>query len=828
MDMERIEEILRIAKDRNLNEADVRFRIIDTILKDILSWPLDSIACEKNIDGSRADYVLKRKSNTPALVIEAKRDSEYFELPKTPNSNNNFQKIALEKLLSDANIKSAILQVKEYCEDLGCGYGAISNGHEWIFFQINPQNQPWKKIPAFVICNLNFFKENYTLAKNLFGYESIINQNSLRDNIGYIRTANAEIFYPKSSIITYNTPVISNKYAHILSNLGRKYLGVIPIGDNDFMSRCYVTNKGYHDALQHNVHGFISDALTPFFKGQGVIDFSDDKKGGAFALTIQDIIKREHLDNVMILVGGRGSGKSTFLRRFFYHIKPKEIEKYAQLALVDLLNCAQEPEGLTRDIWDNVRKSIDTGKVLEQGREELLDLYSDKHDLFKKQLLSGFSDDSVEYQRLVNDFIIMQKNDIKYTCERLSFKLKAKGKGLIIILDNFDQFPTNLQDVCFLTATEIAKRLGCLVIISMREERYYRIQTKGVLDAYNPPGFHLMSPVIPIVLTKRLDFILDILQRTPCSETELSFSQKNEINTIISFLKICRKEIQRKSSALSTFLRYSTHGDVRMALEFFKGFLTSGYTNINEMAPHADWMFQEHQVIKPMMIPDRFFYDERLSKMPNVFQLRNESKSSHFSGLRLLDMLNKKSHDKPSDGFVDARFIVQKFDGDFNLKEDAEKHLDMFLSRGLVESSNRLEEYKEAVDQIRITAFGKYIYEKLCLDFTYLDLVSLDCGIFDEDMHHGFVRDASKELELYLSGDFMGRINLRLNRVDRFIKYLIKQEEKEISELNLSGEINQYGLRIYEHFKVQKTTVEKSAQRKLENEFSRNPICNNK
>jgi len=215
------------------------------------------------------------------------------------------------------------------------------------------------------------------------------------------------------------------------------------------------------------------------------------------------------------------------------------------------------------------------------------------------------------------------------------------------------------------------------------------------------------------------------------------------------------------------------------------------------------------------MIPDRFFYDERLSNIPNVFQIRNESNSSHLSGLRLLDMLNNKSNDNPSSGFVDAKHLIQKFDDTFNRKEDAEKYLSIFLSRGLVESSNRIEDYNETVDQIRITAFGKYVIENLCLDFTYLDLVSLDCGIFDESLHHRFVRDASEEYNLYVSGNFMDRIELRLNRVDMFINYLIKQEEKEFSELDLSGEIKRYGSRIYEHFDEQKIVVMKSAKKKF-------------
>ncbi len=155
------------------------------------------------------------------------------------------------------------------------------------------------------------------------------------------------------------------------------------------MTQCYVTNKGHYDNLQKNVQGFVYDSLTPFFKSQGVRDFTDDKKGGAFAYKIQEIIKKENLDNVMILFGGRGSGKSTFLKRFFYYIKPVEIEMYAHLALVDLLNSAQESNELTKEIWVKVQEAIDTDKILAQSKKELLELYSDKFDLFEKQFLEG-------------------------------------------------------------------------------------------------------------------------------------------------------------------------------------------------------------------------------------------------------------------------------------------------------------------------------------------------------------------------------------------------------------------------------------------------------
>lgn len=818
--MNPIDELLLKYDNRHINEADTRFKIIDTILKQALKWPIQTVDCEKFIEGDKADYVLNRKNNTPILIIESKSSSTYFSLPNNPNSNKNYQKIVVEKLMSDINIKSAILQVKDYCENLGCNYAAVTNGFEWIFFQLNPNNRPWKKLPAFVIRNLNFFKDDYTLAYNLFSYEAIVNNNSLRRNIGIIRANQEEIFNPKDSIITYNTPVNSNSYAPILNTISRKYLGPIPIGDNDFMNKCYVTNKGHYDDLQKNVQGFVYDSLTPFFKNQGFRDFSDDKKGGAFASKIQEIIKKENLDNVMILFGGRGSGKSTFLKRFFYHIKPREIELYSQISIVDLLNSSQSPYELTNEIWSKVRESIDIKKFYDGSKDELIELYSDQFSIFQKQFLKGIDTNSIDYHRLVSDFLLKCKSDIKYTCERLSFNIKSKGRGLIIIIDNLDQLKPELQDVCFLTATEISKKLSCLVIISMREERFYRIKTKGVLDAYTTiPGFHLSSPVIPDVIIKRLTYILDKIKTSNDLVGDFGISNDTQLKMITSFLSICNKEIKNVKSAFSSYIRHTTHGDVRMALDYFKGFLTSGYTNINEMAPHSDWKFQIHQVIKPMMIPDRFFYDERLSKVPNLFQVRNETNSSHFSGIRILDLLNSKSHDRPSEGFIDAKFLIQQLDDEYDLKEDCEKHLNIFLSKGLVESSNRLEEYSQDVDQIRITAFGKYCLDKLAFDFTYLDLICLDCGLFNENLFHTYVRAATRELDMYYNGDFMSRIKSRIKRVDLFISYLDEQEKKEFQELNLPCNTRTYSNKMRERFEKQKTAILASANRKLEKEY---------
>ncbi|MEZ7507347.1 hypothetical protein [Flavobacterium sp. Arc2] len=816
-EIEILQDLKKKYSDVELNEAETRFKIIDTILNDVLKWPKDPISVEKFINGNRADYVLKGKNNKPLLILESKKNGIYFELPNGTNTKKGFQKILLETLLTNDEIKKAVFQVKEYAEDLQAPFASICNGKVWIIFKLPPTFKPWKKLSAYVINDIDFFINDLTHAINILGYDSVTQKDSLGQNIGVSKKTFPEIYYPKNNITAYNTPVNSNKYAGPLNTLSRKYLGSINETDADFMNSCYVSNKGKYDDLQKDVQGFLHDSLTPYFKNLGFRDFTDDKAGGAFGIRIAETVKRQNLHNVMILFGGRGAGKSTFLKRFLFYIKPREIEMYAHIALIGLLQSSQTRVELTDEIWKKILVEIDVNNLRNGTRADLLELFSEEFEIYKKQILVGLEETNTEYQSLLRQFVLEKTNDIKLFCEKISIKWKDKNKTLIIFLDNMDQLSPDLQDVCFLTSVEIAEKLGCLVIVSMREERYYDAQSRGVLDAYQSPGFHLSSPVIPEVVIKRIDYILEQLKYTTDLDTEFGIKNLNELNTLNAFFNICKNQLKRKNSPLSYFLRYATHGDVRQALEFFKGFLTSGYTNIDEMAPHSDWVFQVHQVIKPMMIPDRFFYDERKSKIPNLYQLRNDIDSSHFTGLRILNALHNRISDKGTNGFIDAKFLIQNFDLKYDSKNDCINHIDLYLEKGLIESSNRLEHYSEAVDHIKLTALGNYIYEYLAFNFAYIDLVCLDSGIFNEELNNYFVKSAEEELKFYYNRDFMSRIEIRINRARRFVHYLNELEQQEFLDLNLDSSEPKFTEKLIESVEDQIQIIRRSSQNKERN-----------
>lgn len=62
----------------------------------------------------------------------------------------------------------------------------------------------------------------------------------------------------------------------------------------------------------------------------------------------------------------------------------------------------------------------------------------------------------------------------------------------------------------------------------------------------------------------------------------------------------------------------------------------SRYTNAKEIVDASGkWTALIHQVLRPLMTPTRLFYDEKSSRAPNVFQIREFASGSHLTGLRI-------------------------------------------------------------------------------------------------------------------------------------------------------------------------------------------------
>ena len=754
-----------------------RHNIIDRIIHDVLGWPRNQVDCEHYIDPGYADYLLRKPSGDPLLIIEAKREGDYFELPATFSEHGQSRYIAVKTLLTNKNIRDAMEQLVSYCTAEGCEYACVSNGHTWIFFKAFERGKPWRSLKAYVIQALDYFCISYTDSANKFGYRSIVERASLPALLSPDQIHRRAMFFPKERIVAYDEKVTQNRFASRLRPIIERYFGVIRDQDSDFMSSCYVNIREY-DRTHRGVYALIRDSLSPYFKKQDVKDFDDDDSGGLFGRTLVKNLQRERKNQVIVLFGGKGSGKSTFLRRLLLHRSPKYLDKRAVTVIVDLLETPDDADTITNEIWEQTISNLDRNHLLREDRSRLLMLFKDRFKIAKRQVLAGLSEDSEAYNIRLNEILATWLRDRKYCAQQLALDWKRQHKGIVLALDNTDQFSYEMQDLCFSVARELSVTLNCLVIISMREERYYSSKIHGILDAFAIAGFHISSPFPELVFQRRVDYVRQLLSRKTKYEEIIGETPSALLRDFRRFFKIFNETFRTSDSPLNRFLAASAHGNIRLALDLFKGFMLSGYTNVDEMTSRASWTIATHQAIKPMMIPDRFFYDESRSYIPNLFQIRSKRNGSHFTSSRILKMLSDgQSITNPL--FVPTTTLRDYFLYNFDMLEDYEDNLDILLRYGLVEANNRLDEFSINVDAVRITNFGAYMAGELVYYFAYLDLVCIDCAIFDESIANSVAVTANEDYRLFRKFEKLERVHHRLDRVQVFLQYLHDEEERE-------------------------------------------------
>lgn len=481
-----------------------------------------------------------------------------------------------------------------------------------------------------------------------------------------------------------------------------------------------------------------------------------------------------------------------------YYDPPQPFVLHALPIVIDCLRAPQDQAELTAYLWEEITRALNLNGLLDHPMDDLLRLFEDRFILAKKQELSGFQEGTVEYLRERNALVQKWKADKLYVARRLKDNWDKEGKRAVIAFDNTDQLPPILQDHCFLSAQNIARELQCVAIISMREERYCRARTAGVLDAYQNSGFHLAAPDLVGVFKKRIKMVLNDLRQPTQKHIWECLPATAPMGDLRAFFSCCLLQFESDGNALKQFLQECSRDNTRLALEFFAQFLSSGYTHADEMVANPRWTVIAHQVIKPMMVPQRYNYDEGKSLIPNVYQCRTPARGSHFTTLRILNLLRRGaggSLDKAGYWRVDA--LIDEFESKFGMRQDCEAALDVMLRNGLIEANNRLDcfciekspgEGAEMIyaDEIRITAFGIYTLDYLAPSFTYLDLVSLDCGLADEATYQQFCKAATGERTLAIQRDKPSRLDSRLRRVEGFIGYLRAEELREKNEFLLA------------------------------------------
>ena len=313
MSLAAAELLIDKAHKADFNEADTRFHLIDSLLMDILGWPRGAFNNEPSTLAGYSDYHLLRPNGKIALIIEAKRTGIYFTLPANYNFDKPYRSVKTKTLLTSETLKAAIMQAQRYCADEGCEFAAVSNGIQLILFKAFEKNRKWRDLTAIVISDIAWFQSHFSEAVALLGYSSVVERWSLREAFDKSHPDFREMFYPKEKISSYNQIINANGLAHVIRSTVQKYFGPLDIDDPEFVENCYV-NQRAHDKSLAGIRNLINDSVSPFMQSYGISETEDAGTGGAFTNRLVKGVKQSIAGDVVVLFGGKGSGKSTFIK----------------------------------------------------------------------------------------------------------------------------------------------------------------------------------------------------------------------------------------------------------------------------------------------------------------------------------------------------------------------------------------------------------------------------------------------------------------------------------------------------------------------------------
>lgn len=761
----------------DLTEADTRSKLIDPIFKVVLGWNEPEIRREEPAGPGFTDYVFGAEFSY--FHVEAKRVQPRFKL-QVP-SRARVLKLSGPHLLSNKDMAPVLKQAAGYSVELGTDFAIATNGSQFVVFRTRVPGRSWKSETALVWHDLKDIESDFA------AFYALLSRDRVRAG------SLIEAFEASSAITTpHHAPIdfIHNPDAELVRN---RYWGRIsktfsPILTDDptnlllqeeIIRHCYV-NSRLSDQTDSSLDALLRDKPSPLLESAGAVDLQQGMGGTGFDQAIEGDIK-EGKAVTYVLTGGVGSGKTTYLRRFARVVQRKFVQEWCVWLHIDYLPAggvarADLSASVSAYTYARLREELNThyAELLPNSGEELRDLFAAQIDDARRTDLFRVPEDSDDWNLRVNQIVGALFREDGTTVRAMLTRLRARGRRAVLVLDNTDQLGEEFQETVFLLAQRLSVELEAFTIVALREEKFFAAYRRGVFDAFGDRRFHIGSPDLGNVISRRLFYGLDKLRDEESSAfvAALSTHEREQVEKLIrSFIQSTTKD----NTNIVRMLSCISNGDMRHALAMFRAFVSSGNTDVDKIlrviSDSGGYTVPFHEFAKSAILDLRRYYRGSLSYVVNLFQRSAARSASHLTACRILARLDSASGSasKHGEGFVDTSQLLTEFRQSFGVAEDFVQKAGELLRHDLLESEPPKAQDIEATDALRVCAAGAYYWRYLVRSFAYVDLVYVDTPIAEKELARELGR---------LSPDTL--LTTRFSRVEKFLSYLRSVEDAEL------------------------------------------------
>lgn len=462
---------------------------------------------------------------------------------------------------------------------------------------------------------------------------------------------------------------------------------------------------------------------------------------------------RELQHQVILIVGGVGVGKTTFIDHLQYVALPQKTRESTLWIRIDM-NPAPVTSG---EIYDWLRRNIITGceknypDIDFDATSTIKALYSVEINKFRKRRGGLLSED--KYNEALFDFIGEIEKDLHKTANAyLRYCGNERGLLPILVLDNCDKRNRDEQLLMFEVAQWAREEFRCLVILPLRDETYDNYRHQPPLDtALKDLVFRIEPPLFQDVIVRRIQLALNEIAKNDEKNSRFSLPNGMSVDYPASdkayFLRSILTAIFHYDRQVRRIILGLSGRSIRRALEIFVEFCTSGHFGENYIfqikQTKGEFVPPLHVIMRVLLRGNRRFYDSDFAYVKNIFSLNEKDKCpTYFIRLIILRWLKERFQMKgPTSfkGYFPIREIASEFEK-FGISEDVVLREAEYLAKGSCIITEDFRDTGITIEHTVKLAPAGFVHLDLLSSVDVLAAISEDTWFDDENTAKG-IRD---------------------------------------------------------------------------------------
>lgn len=499
--LSKIEVDIRSALAAKPNEADTRLNVLDRFLFEVLDWKHGAVFTEPPTEAGYIDYLLTVGQRRSAMVIEAKRKGKLQPATKTSDVMNVALTGPVVKPLLDG-----IRQAMTYAMEQGVAVACVTDGNTWLFFKAS-RTDGKKPIEGkgVLFTDLDAVVANFAKFAELLGSGAIVNRLHLAhlNEAEGLRIPDAEqqfyVLDPSEARMKARDPLASDAallFSQFFSRLSDDK-------DREMLRDCFVETPESRkaDFELEKILQRVTNDITSINTGEG----------GALQEEMERAIRVNRSETVVI-VGNKGSGKTTFIDRFFEQVLPLSLREKCVVARIDLEPYHGDPTRIVSWAINQLRDILEPAicKHDPPSYEDLMGIF------FRDYKRQSEGTGRHLYQKDKEQFKIefgkhMEERREKHPDEYVRHLLERASYGLnklpCLIFDNTDQFAPGIQDAVYQLAHSYESAGVVFNIVPITDRTVWRLSKDGALQSYSSRSFYLPVPEAKEIISRRVGFL---------------------------------------------------------------------------------------------------------------------------------------------------------------------------------------------------------------------------------------------------------------------------------------------------------------------------------